>query len=262
MYGNVHTLPIERFEQGALGPPVPPSLWLAAEEDILPPLQAIRSGTGYQIASGTEIWRAAQLANLYQVPALLLDQMPAATPKATQSAYLKDPITEATALEILKETHHLTDAALAERLDWTRKKVADYRRLLNLEPVVQEQVRAGRLSVTKAAELVSIPPNRQRQLAERAVNLKLSLADIRGLARRWKTQRKAEAESSHEDQPSQGTSATTDYSTDPDIARLERNIEDAIGCRVRIDNRNNQLVINYSDLDVLDGLIERLVPNG
>lgn len=262
MYGNVQPIDIDLFDSAIPGPPVPPSLWLAAEEDELPPLLAYRRGLRYEILDGTEIWRAAQLAQLYRVPALLTDQrLPLQTPSKV-STHQQDPITEAEALQILKETHRLTDGQLASHLSWSRKKVSDYRRLLQLDEEVRSLVREGRLSVSKAAELVSIPPNRQRQLAERTVRLGLSLADLRSLARRWKPSRRKnrENEDSTPDMPSAANNGVEGYSADPDIARLERNLEEVIGARVRIDHQARHLIIAYSAPEVLDGIIERLLP--
>ena len=258
MYGNVQHIPIEHFDQAPPGPPVPPSLWIAAEDLDLPPLIATRKGISYQILDGTEIWQAAVLANLDRVPTLLAaGPLPLPT-RHTHSAYRKDPIIEAEALEILKESHRLSDAKLADALGWSRKQVADYRRLLRLDPEVQELVRAGRLSAAKAAELVSIPPVKQCKLAQRTIQLGLSLADLRGLARQWKTSRKERQ--SRELPQDTVSSAPADYATDPNIARVERQLEEAVGCRVRLDTADHRLIIDYFDEAVLDGLIERLLP--
>ena len=258
MYGNVQHIPIEQFDQAPPGPPVPPSLWIAAEDLELPPLIATRHGINYQILDGSEIWQAANLANLDRVPTLLAEGALPPPTRHTHSAHRKDPIAEAQALEILKESHQLSDAKLADALGWSRKQVTDYRRLLRLDPEVQELVSAGRLSAAKAAELVSIPPTKQCKLAQRTIQFDLSLADLRGLARQWKTPRtKQQCSAQPEDT---GLSAPADYASDPDIARLERQLEDAVGCRVRLDTAHHHLVIDYSDDTVLDGLIERLLP--
>lgn len=265
-YGDVHLIDIERFESTTTGPPVPPSLWLSAEEDELPPLRAQRGPMAYEILEGHEIWKAAQLANTYRVPAFIDDTPGGPVLKPSRSPYLRDPITEAHALDILKETHHLTDSALAERLGWSRKQVADYRRLLRLDPTVQELVRAGRLGVAKAAELVSIPIHQQRRLADQALKLDWNLKDIRSMARKWKWTRKEQAGEPQKATASTGQSATAedlfaDYSEDPDIARLERELEDNVGCKVRLQQAEGVLLLKYGNFDVLEGIIDRLMSN-
>lgn len=265
MYGNVQHIPVEQFDHSTRGSAVPPSLWLAAEDDDLPPLLARRRGLNYEIIAGTEIWRAATLANRDSVPAFLVGQVTDLTlPQGeTKSSYMKDPVTEANAIEILKETHDLTDAELGRLLSWSRKQVADYRRLLRLEPTVREMVKTGKLSYAKAAELVSIPPNRQPEIAKRAYQLGYSLADIRASARRWKTPRTAHAIDPTDDALSKPVveegREVEDYSSDPNIRRLEALLEERLGCQVRLDVAHGALSIHYGkNEEVLDGLLEHL----
>lgn len=261
---NVHHIPID-YCRTALRPiPIPPSLWLSAEDGELPPVQAVKKGLHYELVNGIEIWQAAQLAQLDRIPAALVgpDSMPPSTTSPPRSPYYQDPITEAHAIELLKEARGLSDAALGKYLGWSRKQVADYRRLLRLEDSVREQVRAGRLSAAKAAELVSIPPSKQRQIANRTVQFDLSLADVRALARPWKTRRTPDAGSEARSVAGKNT-ATADfapYADDPDVARLERQLEEQIGCRVRLDTTANRLTIDYGNGEVLDGLLARLAP--
>jgi len=253
-YGDVQLVDVERFSlDSSRNRPIPATLWLAAEEGTLPPLYAQFENNSYHITAGHEIWRAAQLAQRHKIPVL------SGRTEASVSSHLsyeQDPVTEANALAILKETHGLTDAQLGERLGWSRKRVADYRRLLRLDPGVQALVKKGRLPYTLAVELVSIPENRQREIAEHAVTLQWSLADVRSRARRWKVHR-LRASPDTQTPPMEAQEAFIE-SADPDIRRIERALSDSLGCPVRLDARRGALTINYADLDALDGVLEKL----
>lgn len=263
MYGNVQAIPIEWCTATDRTLPTPPSLWLKAEEDDLPPLYAVKSETGFHIVSGIQIWQAAQLAGRHQVDAIVINQHSDGPGRMELES---DPITEARALAILKETHGLSDQELGNRIHWTRKKVADYRRLLRLAPEVQEMVAARRLGYAKAAELVSIPTHQQYRLADQALKLGWNLKDLRSMARKWKWTRKEQGGETPKATVATAPPATaedpfTDYSEDPDIARLERELEDNVGCKVRLQQAEGVLLLKYGDLDVLEGITDRLMSN-
>ena len=270
MYGSVQRLYLDQILLAESRRRTSPSLWLQAEStpEALPPVQATRVGEEYRILQGQAVVQAAILANLDSVPAIILQESGAPRP-ASELRYATDPISEAEALAILKESHALSDRELAERLGWSRKQVADLRRLLNLDPEVQEQVREGRLSAAKAAELVSIPPARQRSIAEHAVLLNWSLADIRAQAQRWKRRRmmpdragEIEAKTTFTGSgEGEGNAASTydDSATDPDLRRLEQQLEERLGCTVRLRHTAGELVIRYGDMNVLEGVLAHLI---
>jgi len=250
-YGDVQKIALNRCLMiDAPRTTIPPSLWLSAEEDNLPPLYAQQAGGECHIIAGHEVWYAAQLAGKSNVPAVIN------IGDTGRLSYEQDPVTEAKALEILKETHGLTDEALAESLRWSRKRVADFRRLLRLHPEVQAHVQKGRLGYAVALELVSIPENRQCAIARHAVELDWSLADVRERARRWKTRRNVSA-ANEPLLPSTVEVPMPAESRDPNVRQIERTLSDTFGCQVRLGTEQGVLVIAYKDLEVLDGLLER-----
>lgn len=265
LYGHVQNIPIDLFEaDGQKVPPIPPTLWLAAEEFDLPPIHAKRLGTRYRIINGLEIWYAAQLAMVDSIPTLVEGAHLFNTPEnpVTVSPYLKDPITEANAIEILKESHRLTDQALAQKLRWSRKRITEFRGLLRLESNVQNAVKEGLLSYAKAAELVSIPLKQQAVLGRRAIEQQLSLSDLRSLARSWKTPRTQRSPLPIEPRVD-STEATTNEqrhpSSDPNLRRLEELIGQKLGCLVFIDTSTGDLVCRYGgDMDILDGILNHM----
>lgn len=260
-------LPIEQVSVFRSHVSLPPSLWLAAEDnEPLPPAVVYRRAPGdFELLAGHAVWQAAQLAGHHTFPATVTDDKTVVP--AQEFGYQQDPITEARAMEILKESHQMSDRELAERLHWSRKQVADLRRLLRLDPEVQELVADGRLSPTLAAELVSLPPNRQRVLANQAFNGQWSLRDVREQARRWKKPRRHTAPASLKGQGDTNDSAAErplDFESshpDPSIADLERQLRELTGVPVRLLHEADKpgiLAFQYHSLDILDGLMARL----
>ncbi|MEW8977814.1 MAG: ParB/RepB/Spo0J family partition protein [Symbiobacterium sp.] len=159
------------------------------EHGIVQPIVVRRKDQGYEIVAGERRWRAARLAGLDRVPALVrefteAERMEIALIENLQREDL-NPVEEAEAYRSLIEAHGLTQEALAKRLGRSRSQVANTLRLLQLEPSVQEEVRQGRISMGHAKVLLGVgDADRQKALAERVVREQLSVRQLEELVAR------------------------------------------------------------------------------
>jgi len=152
--------PRRRFEQGALDE-------LAAsirEKGILQPLIVRRVQTGraeYQIVAGERRWRAAQIAQLHDVPVLVRDF---STEEAMEVAIIENiqrddlnPVEEASGYQRLMEFHGRTQEEMATALGKSRSHIANMLRLLKLPETVKEMLAEGKLSTGHARALITLP---------------------------------------------------------------------------------------------------------
>ena len=153
------------------------------EHGIVQPILVRKVGDGYEIVAGERRWRAAQLAGLTKVPALVrefsdAERMEIALIENLQREDL-NPMEEAEAYRTLMESFGLTQEALAQRLGRSRSQVANTLRLLQLPAQVQDEVRAGRLSMGHAKVLCGVEdPARVVALAEMVIAKGLSVREL------------------------------------------------------------------------------------
>ena len=138
------------------------------EHGIIQPLTVRKLASGYyQIIAGERRWRAARLAGLTQVPAIVIE---ADDRKAMELALIENlqredlnPIEEAEGYKTLIETYHMTQEDAAATVGKSRPAVANAMRLLTLDESVREAVKDGRLSAGHARALLPLPAARQRE---------------------------------------------------------------------------------------------------
>lgn len=158
------------------------------EHGIVQPIVVRPRGEGYEIVAGERRWRAAGLAGLEKVPALVREFSEAETMEIALIENLQredlNPLEEAEAYRAVMDTFQLTQEALAQRLGRSRSQIANTLRLLQLTPAVREEVRAGRLSMGHAKVLLGIEEGeRQRSLAQRVIEEGLSVRQLEELSR-------------------------------------------------------------------------------
>lgn len=158
------------------------------EHGIVQPIVVRPKGKEYEIVAGERRWRAAQLAGMAKVPALVREFSEAETMEIALIENLQredlNPLEEAEAYRVLMETFKLTQEELAQRLGRSRSQIANTLRLLQLSPGAREEVRAGRLSMGHAKVLLGIAdPQQQELLATRVVAEGLSVRDVEELMR-------------------------------------------------------------------------------
>lgn len=151
------------------------------EHGIIQPLTVRELSNGYyQIIAGERRWRAARLANLQEVPVVIIE---ADDKKAMELALIENlqrqdlnPIEEALGYRSLMEDHGLTQDDAAKRVGKSRPAVANALRLLNLSPEVLEKVRDGSLSAGHARAVLSVKTEKkQLEAAQKIIALGLSV---------------------------------------------------------------------------------------
>jgi ParB family transcriptional regulator, chromosome partitioning protein len=211
----------------------------------------VRSQDGqYQLIAGERRWRAARLAGLATIPAIIrntsaFEQAQMALVENIQRENL-NPIDRALAYRTLMSQLGLTQAELAGRMGEDRSSIANYLRLLDLAEPVQAMVIDGRLSMGHAKILAGVSDKTdQERLANLVVNQSLS---VRNLERQL-----VEAPSSAE---------RTATPLSPHIADLEKSMAQQLGMRVQVRSGakkgQGKLILHYATLDQFDEVLARL----
>jgi ParB family chromosome partitioning protein len=222
---------------------------------VVRPIEATTPSGGqrYEIIAGERRWRAAQLADLADIPAIVRD-VPDAT--AISVALIENiqrenlnPLEEARALERLISEFSMTHQQAAEAVGRSRAAVSNLLRLLDLAPEVCDQLEARALEMGHARALLGLTTRRQQvEVAALVVKKGLSVRETEAIVRRM-TQGAA-------DRP-----AAAAASADPDVRRLEQDLAEKLGARVSIRHTRSgkgQVVVGYNSLDELDGILEHI----
>ena len=204
----------------------------------------------YQIVAGERRWRAAQIAQLHDLPVIIRDMtdtevLEVALIENIQRADL-NPIEEAASFRQLMDRFGHTQEQLAEALDKSRSHISNLLRLLNLPDQVQGFVRDGKLSAGHARALITTPD--PVGLARRVIERGLSVRDTEALAR--------QASAPRPTPPAHGKPEK-----DADTRALEADLGAQLKMRVRIehaDHDGGRLTVTYRDLDQLDRLCQLL----
>jgi ParB family chromosome partitioning protein len=227
-----------------------------AQRGVIQPVIVRRMpGGGYQLVAGERRWRAAQRAQLHEIPALIrdLDEREVMALALIENLQREDlnPIEEARAYQRLAEHEDLTQAEIARLVDKSRSHVANLQRLLALPEPVIALVEEGSLSMGHARALIGA--ERAEEIAEAAVARGLSVREVERMVRHARGDQGA--------RPRRARPARDDHDN-ADIAAVQGHLEDFLGLPVRIkadaDPRSGQVTIRYSTLDQLDLVCQRL----
>jgi len=230
-----------------------------ASRGVIQPIIVRPIEGGYQLVAGERRWRAAQKAQLHEIPALIreLSDRDVAALALIENVQREDlnPIEEARAYQRLADSEGLTQAEIAKLVEKSRSHVANLQRLLGLPAEVIAWLEAGKLSMGHARALVGHP--RARELAEEAVARGLSVREIERLARK-----QPPIETKGREHPPGQRESTGDA----DIAAVQNHLEQFLGLPVRIntdaDPRSGAVTIRYRTLDQLDLICQRLTGGG
>ncbi|MCA1661000.1 MAG: spore coat protein U domain-containing protein [Novosphingobium sp.] len=226
---------------------------------IVRPLGPDSSGSArYQLVAGERRWRAAQKAQLHEIPAIVreLDEREVTALALIENLQREDlnPIEEASAYQRLSEEQGLSQADLARMVDKSRSHVANLMRLLVLPREVQAMVEDGRLQMGHARALIGTPD--PVALAHDVVARGLSARATERLARKAARGEAAVARRARD---------TRDPAQNADIAAVQRHLEDFLGLKVGIvadaDPRSGAVTIRYRTLDQLDLICQANVLN-
>ena len=256
--GELRTLAVEMLQPGKYQPRTrmdPGSLEELAEsirsQGIMQPILVREIGRGrFEIIAGERRWRAAQIAGLTEVPALVREiaDEAALAMSLIENIQREDlnPLEEAAGVQRLIDEFGMTHEQAANAIGRSRSATTNLLRLLQLAEPVQEQLITGDLDMGHARALLTLPAADQIALANRVVAQGLTVRDTEKMVARG------------------GVSAQGPVRTAPvsrDLARLEEELSDLLGAAVTIQTRARgagRLTIRFNDLDQLDGLIARL----
>jgi ParB family chromosome partitioning protein len=221
-------------------------------QGLLQPL-VVRSKAqgGFELIAGERRWRAAQLAGLKVVPVVKrqVSDQDASTIALVENIQREDlsPLEQAVGLERLRNEFNLTQQQLAELVGKSRAAIANSLRLLNLGGVARRLLEAGELEMGHARALLGLSGVQQDQAAQQTAAEQLSVRETEKLVRQWLAGKTTKAKN-----------ATT---LDADVQALQRRLMDHLGASVRIRQKKGgagELVIQYSSLEELDGLLKRV----
>ncbi|QDU86614.1 Chromosome-partitioning protein Spo0J [Planctomycetes bacterium Pla163] len=244
---------------------------------ILQPVVVRPSENGFELVSGERRWRAARLAGLTAIPAVVRegvsddDMLELAMVENLQRRDL-DPIERALGYQSMLDRLGLTQDEVARRVGLQRATVANHVRLLDLEDAIQVAVSASRISMGHARALLALPAGEQRLELARAIEREgLSVREVERRVKDAKVGTSDSASIETSPAPTSAPSTTNDApprAMEPWARGLEERIKNATGTRVEIRNRSTadggiegQVVLHYYDRKQLEALIERLAPD-
>ena len=216
-----------------------------------------RGGRTYEIIAGERRWRASQRAGLAEVPVVIreVDDRTVVAMALIENIQREDlnPLEEAQALQRLIDEFDLTHAQAAEAVGRSRAAVSNLLRLLELPPEVRTLVETGALEMGHARALLTLTPQAAIALARQAVDQGWSVREVE-----HRVQLLAAGKVPVE---TKGKAAKPKARPQADIASLERELSETLNTRVNVlhgRGGKGRLVIHYSDLDSLEGVLERL----
>jgi len=205
----------------------------------------------YEIIAGERRWRAAQLAGLDEIPALVRDvaDKAAIAMSLIENIQREDlnPIEEAAALLRLQQEFELTQQEVADAVGKSRSTVANLLRLMSLQADVRRLVEHGDLEMGHARALLGLDATRQSQAARSVVARGLSVRQTEALVRHLLERKDA--------------APATPRSIDPNIRHLQDDLSRRLGTRVEIRHGaggKGKLVLAYNSLDELDGILSHI----
>lgn len=203
-------------------------------------------GGRYEIIAGERRWRAAQLAGLNEIPAIVREVPDEAAIAIALIENIQrenlNPVEEAFALQRLLEEFTLTHSQVAEAVGKSRATVTNLLRLLTLADEVKKMLEHGDLEMGHARALLTLTPDLQVDAAETIVNKGLSVRETEELVRRLQLPQLP----------------SMPKSVDPDVRRLQEDLAKRLKLAVNIQHNakgKGKLVIRYKNLSELDSLL-------
>ncbi|MGY4696976.1 ParB/RepB/Spo0J family partition protein [Xylella fastidiosa subsp. sandyi] len=212
----------------------------------------------FEIVAGERRWRASQLAGLTEVPVIVreLDDRTVVAMALIENIQREDlnPLEEAQALQRLIDEFSLTHAEAAEAVGRSRAAVSNLLRLLELPLGIRTLLESHQLEMGHARALLTLTPELAAKLAKEAADQGWSVREVEHRAQQF-------AAGKVPDIRDKKSKSLASAPAQPDIASLETELSERLGTKVAINHGRagkGKLVIHYTDLDVLDGVLERL----
>jgi len=222
------------------------------EHGVIQPILVTETIDGYQLVAGERRVRAARLAGLDRVPAVVRqladrEQLELALVENLQREDL-DPIEAARAYRQLIDDFAFTQEELASRVGRARSTVANTLRLLELNSAVQDAVVSRAITEGHARAIGGLPTETQAHVVSAVIEDDLSVRQTEELVRRLREPRPAPAE------------ASPKAAADPDVERVEEDLRRSLGTKVRLTRtrRGGRITIEYYGDEELARLYQRL----
>lgn len=222
------------------------------QNGVISPIVVTKTDTGYEIVAGERRWRAAKLAGLTEIPAIVRNYSPQ---KLTEVALIENiqredlnPIEEAQAYRALMEDYDLTQEQISERLGKSRSAIANSVRLLSLEDGLQKYVISGQISEGHARCVLSLEGTVLREfLIGRIIEDGLSVRQTEKLAK--------DLAKAGVPKPQKKTTQT-----DIQVELIRKSMEEKLGTKVKISHgaKKGRIEIEYYGNRDLDRLLEVL----
>jgi ParB family chromosome partitioning protein len=220
---------------------------------VIQPIIVRPAGKRFQLIAGERRLRAAQLASLTTIPAMV---RMASDKQLLELALVENihrvdlnPIERAKAYQDYLSTFSLTQVQVAERLGEDRSVVANYLRLLDLPNEIKEMLSERQLTMGHARAILALPTDElRRKLANRALAGRLSVREVERMVRRYLT--------------GSSQAKTTVRSKPPHILDLERSLSSQLATKVNIETKKSgqrgRIIIEFYSLDEFDNITERI----
>lgn len=251
-----NTLPIEKMQPGEYQPRTRMdqdslnelAASIKSQGIIQPILVRPIDGSKYEIIAGERRWRAAQIAQLDEVPVLVRDIPDEATLAVALIENIQrenlNPVEEAVGLKRLVDEFELTHEEMAKSIGRSRTAVTNLLRLLSLSHGAKQLLEHGKIEMGHARALLGLPIEHQDFAAAEVYSKKLSVRQTEALVKSYvspKKKAKPAAKSS-------------------DIRQLEESLGEKLGTKVSIDDKKGKgkLVIEYKSLEILDGILDHI----
>ena len=256
--GSLRALPVDVIQRGEYQPRVDmhqESLQDLADsisaQGVVQPIVVRSIGENrYEIIAGERRWRAAQMAGLHEIPAVVreVDDRSAIAIALIENIQRENlnPLEEARALERLIKEFELTHEQAAEAVGRSRAAVSNILRLLDLDDSVKGMLERGEIEMGHARALLALEGAKQIEAARQVISRGLSVRATEGLIRQLQQKR---------------TTKSSVKPRDPDIQKLETSLADKLGAHVLLrqgKGGKGKLEISYNSLDELDGILEHI----
>lgn len=223
------------------------------EHGVIQPIIVKKTGKTYRIIAGERRWRAARIAGLKEIPAIVreYDDKETAEIALIENIQREDlnSIEEAKAYRSLIEDYHLTQDELAKRVSKSRTAITNSLRLLQFDDSILELIESGELSAGHARAILSVNGKKaQYKAAREVINNGLSVRDTEKIAKRYNTAKT--------DKTSGRSSAD-----DPYIKALSDELTEKLHCKVRIvpkGKHSGRIEIEYASLQELEQLSDSI----
>ncbi|MEQ1774549.1 MAG: ParB/RepB/Spo0J family partition protein [Burkholderiales bacterium] len=219
-------------------------------QGVIQPILVRPVGDGkYEIIAGERRWRASRMAGLPAVPVVIRDipDNQALAIALIENIQREDlnPLEQAIGIQRLTNEFGLTHQSAADALGRSRTAVTNLLRLLDLAPPVRDLLANGKLDMGHARALLALPVLRQIELANEIAAKGMTVRDVEKRVGDLVSRPKPRVP----------------RSVDRDVARLQEELAQKLGTHVQIKQKGKgrgALIVEYSNLDQLDALIERL----